>query len=78
MSTTQVSSDRTRSIVYVAAGVVAGLIWPLIGVVVSVVLALVAKNRTLRIILIALAVFWLLFALAFTSFPGSSSSTTGG
>ena len=78
MSTAKAIPDRTRSIVYVLAGVVAGFLYPLAGVVVCAILALAAKDRKLRIIMAVLAVAWLLFATMFTSLLGNGSGVSSG
>lgn len=78
MSTARAMPDRTRFIGFIAAGVVAGVLYPLAGVVVSAILAVVAKDRRLRIVMVVLAVAWLLFATIFTTFLGSSSGVSSG
>lgn len=78
MSTVKASPDRTRSILYVVAGAVSGVLWPLLGVAVCAILAFAAKDRATRVVLIVLAVAWLLFATIFTTFLGSSSGVTTG
>jgi hypothetical protein len=66
----------TTNVVLVVAGVIAGLIYPIAGVLASAVLAVVAKNRTIRIALIALTVLWLTYVLVFM--PWGGSGTSGG
>jgi uncharacterized membrane protein len=78
MSTAKAMPDRTRSILFIVGGVVAGFLYPLAGVVVCAILAFVAKDRKLRIIMAVLAVAWLLFATMFTSLLGSGSGVTSG
>ena len=65
----------TTNVVLVVAGVTAGLIHPIAGVLVSGVLAVVAKNRTIRIALIALAVLWLIYVLVFMGWGGGGGSS---
>ena len=76
---THVGAQRegtTTNVVLVVAGVVAGFLHPIAGVLASVVLAVVAKNRTIRIVLIALTVVWLFYVVF--AMPWSGSGTSGG
>jgi hypothetical protein len=65
----------TTNVVLVVAGVIAGLILPIAGVLASAVLAVVAKNRTIRIVLIALTVLWLFYVVF--AMPWSGSGPAG-
>ena len=74
---TRVGAQRegtTTNVVLVVAGLIAGFLHPIAGVLVSAVLAFVAKNRTIRIALIALTVLWLIYVLVFMPWRGSGTS----